>query len=216
MTPRFAEAVDPILLHVLSLLERIEAGATVSAAEEKRLLEGLIQQADTRLADQQELWEPAKYALVSWIDEMLIDAHIWDGQDWWRENVLEWSLFNMRRCNDLYFINANSVLNSHADDALQMIYVCVLLGFRGLYRDPRLNRMIIDNNGLPDDLAAWSTEFASAVGQARQRWNDATAGQECERDVITAVPLWTQTQLVWPWLAATILVGLNAVLYFRG
>jgi hypothetical protein len=75
--------------------------------------------------------------------------------------------------------------------------------------------MLIDNNALPGDLKEWSAEFASAVSQARQRWNDATAGQECEREVITAEPLWTQAQVLWPWLAATILLGLNAVLYFR-
>lgn len=216
MTPRFAEAIDPILLHMFSLLERLEAGTAVSAAEEKRSLEILIQQADSRLSDQSGRWEPAKYALTSWIDEMLIDAHIWEGRGWWRENVLEWTLFNSRRCNDLYFINGNKVLNSDADDALQMIYVCVLLGFRGLYRDPKLSRVIIDNNALPHDLNTWSDEFANAVRQARQRWNDATPAQVIERDVVTATPLWTKPQVVWPWLIAVMLAGLNVILFYRG
>lgn len=208
MTPRFTDAVDPILLHVFSLLERIDGGATISPAEEKRTIEGLIQEADARLASQGERWELAKYALVTWIDEMMIDAHIWTGQEWWRDNVLEWSIFQSRRCNDLFYVNANKAFNSASDDALQIIYVCVMLGFRGLYRDPRLNRMLIDKHGLAPDLSKWSGEYASAVGQARQRWNDATAGQECERSIVTAVPMWKRSHIVWPWLAASILAGI--------
>ena len=215
MTPRFAEAVDPILLHVFSLLERIDQGVAVALAEEKRVLEGLIQQADVRLSDQNQQWEQAKYALASWIDEMLVDAHIWSGGQWWRDNVLEWSLFKTRSCNDWFYVNANKALNAGSDDALQMIYVCVMLGFRGLYRDPRLNRMLIDKHGLAPELLDWSREYASAVRQARQRWNDATAGQQCERTVNTALPLWSRSSLVWPWLAATILAGLNVLYYFR-
>ncbi|QDV42170.1 hypothetical protein Enr13x_20130 [Stieleria neptunia] len=215
MTPRFADAVDPILIHAFSLMERIDGGVEIAPAEEKRTLEGLLQQADSRLSGHTEDWELAKYALVTWIDEMLVDAHIWSGQSWWRDNVLEWSLFNTRRCNDLYYVNATTALNAGSDDALQLIYVCVMLGFRGLYRDPKLNRMLIDKHGLAVDLPSWAGEYGNAVGQARQRWNDATAGQECERNLVPAVPHWTRARLVWPWLLATILAGLLALSFFR-
>ncbi|MDV6033362.1 DotU family type IV/VI secretion system protein [Stieleria sp.] len=215
MTPRFADAVDPILIHAFSLMERIDGGVEIAPAEEKRTLEGLLQQADSRLSGYTEDWDLAKYALVTWIDEMLVDAHIWSGQNWWRDNVLEWSLFNTRRCNDLYYVNATTALNAGSDDALQLIYVCVMLGFRGLYRDPKLNRMLIDKHGLAVDLPSWAAEYGNAVGQARQRWNDATAGQECERNLVPAVPHWTRARLVWPWLLATILAGLLALSFFR-
>lgn len=215
MTPRFADAVDPILIHAFSLMERIDGGGEISPAEEKRTLEGLLQQADSRLKGQADDWELAKYALVTWIDEMLVDAHIWPGQGWWRDNVLEWSLFRSRRCNDLYYVNAGSALNSGSDDALQLIYVCVMLGFRGLYRDEKLNRMLIDKHGLPADLPAWAAEYGNAVGQARQRWNDATAGQECERNLVPAGPHASRARLVWPWLIAIILGGLLVLSYFR-
>lgn len=215
MTPRFADAVDPVLIHVFALLERIDGGGEISPAEEKRTLEGLLQRADERLGVQTENWNLAKYAIVSWVDEMLVDAHIWTGQDWWRDNVLEWSTFSSRRCNDLYYVNANTALNSDSDDALQMIYICVMLGFRGLYRDARLNRMLIDKHGLPNDLSAWAVEYGNAVGLARQRWNDATAGQECDRTVVPAAPLWKRARIVWPWLLATILAGLLILLFFR-
>ncbi|WP_436715672.1 DotU family type IV/VI secretion system protein [Roseiconus lacunae] len=211
MTPRFADAVDPILIHAFSLMQRIDGATEISPAEEKRTLEGLFQQADQRLQGFSDDWELAKYALASWIDEMLVDAHIWSGQDWWRDNVLEWSLFKSRRCNDLFYVNANRALNSGFDDALQLIYVCVLLGFRGLYRDPHLNRMLIDKHGLPPELPTWASEYANVVGQARQRWNEATAGQESEREIDPALPMWSRAQLIWPWLVAVILAGLLAL-----
>jgi type VI secretion system protein ImpK len=213
MTPRFAEVIDPILLHVFSLLERIDEGVAIRPAEEKRTLETMIREADSHAAAFSDHWEIAKYALVSWIDEMLVDAHIWSGQDWWRENVLEWSVFNSRRCNDLYYVKAKETLSGTADDSLQMTYVCVLLGFRGLYRDSTRNRMLIEKYGLPRDLNAWSSEFAKAVSQARKRLSDASIGQEIERSVVPALPMSTRARLVWPWLLAIILAGLN-VLYF--
>ncbi len=40
MTPRFADAVDPILIHAFSLMERIDGGVEIAPAEEKRTLEG--------------------------------------------------------------------------------------------------------------------------------------------------------------------------------
>jgi type VI secretion system protein ImpK len=214
MTPRFAEAVDPIFLRVFSLLERLDSGAAIAPAEEKRELENLIAQADRCLSGESKNWGHAKYALVSWIDEMLIDAHIWPGQDWWRDNVLEWSVFHSRRCNELYYVKANSALNAGLDDAIQMIYVCVMLGFRGLYRDPRLNRMLIDQHGLKDDLSGWAEEYASAVAQARQRLNDATAAQSCQREIVTAVPLASRALAVWPWLLTTVLAGWLALVHF--
>ncbi|MAI73971.1 MAG: type IV secretion protein DotU [Rhodopirellula sp.] len=212
MTPRFAAVLDPILLHVFSLLERIDEGIPIAPAEEKRTLESLIREADGQAAAFCEHWEVAKYSLVSWIDEMLVDAHIWPGQNWWRENVLEWSIFNSRRCNDLYYVNAKETLKNDSGDTLQLSYVCVLLGFRGLYRDPTQSRGLIDKYGLPEDLNAWTAEFSNAVSQARQRLSDAITAQECERSVVTAIPF-SRSRLVWPWLIAIILAGLN-VLFF--
>ena len=195
------------MIHAFSLMQRIDGGTEISPAEEKRTLESLFQQADKRLDGYSDDWQLAKYALASWVDEMLVDAHIWKGQDWWRDNVLEWSLFKSRRCNDLFYVNANQALNSGSDDALQLIYVCVMLGFRGLYRDERLNRMLIEKHGLPGTLPNWTEEYGNVVGQARQRWNEATAAQECEREIRPAVPLWSRAQLIWPWLVSIILAG---------
>jgi predicted Rdx family selenoprotein len=49
MTPKFSEAVDPVFLHVLRLLERIERGETPSAKEERQRIRDLITQAEGHL-----------------------------------------------------------------------------------------------------------------------------------------------------------------------
>ena len=212
MTPRFAELIDPIMLHVFSLLERIDTGDTIAPEVEKRTIEALIREADLQAEAFSEDWEVAKYALVSWIDEMLVDAHIWPGQDWWRENVLEWTIFSSRRCNDLYYVRAKETLKGNSDDALQMAYVCVLLGFRGLYRDTQGNRLLIEKYGLPRDLQNWSEEFARAVSQARKRLSDESPRQEIDRSITKALPQQSGVALIWPWLLAIVLAGLNILL----
>ena len=73
MTPEFAKAVDPVFLYVLNLLERINQGEPVSAEDERsEILKGL-DRADAQLGHRDD-WQLAKYALVSWIDEVLIEA----------------------------------------------------------------------------------------------------------------------------------------------
>src|SRR5690606_19814271 len=97
MTPAFAQSVDPISLHVLELIDRLNDGQEVSPADERMRIMSLIDQADAQLGSGRE-WELAKYALVSWIDEILLDMR-WIGREWWTNNVLEVELFNTRLCH---------------------------------------------------------------------------------------------------------------------
>ena len=46
MTPDFAAAVDPVFMHVLDLLERIERGEDPSVDNERRRIELLISEAE--------------------------------------------------------------------------------------------------------------------------------------------------------------------------
>jgi type VI secretion system protein ImpK len=94
MTPRFALAVDPIFLHVLDLLERINRGEQPNPQEERLRIRTLIDQGEALLGASEQ-WELAKYAIVSWIDEMLVDAP-WDGHEWWSNHVFEVEMFKTR------------------------------------------------------------------------------------------------------------------------
>lgn len=205
MTPRFSEAVDPVFLQVFDLLERIDQGVTISPAEEKRKIEDLLKRADKLLIAEAEHWDVAKYLLVAWIDEMLVTAYAWDGQDWWRDNVLEWSIFRTRQCNDQYFVRSTRSRSENLDSAVQLSFLGVVLGFRGLYRDPRLSRPLIEKYKLPYDLEDWAKQFGIAAKSAHAQWKEASSNVTHDRNVNTAKPIFTRESLAWPWLAASIL-----------
>src|SRR4029453_13066049 len=129
MTPRFAAAVDPVFLHVLGLLDRIAKGESRHVQEERASVRALIDQAGAKLGAGQQ-WELAKYALVCWIAEVMLEAP-WEGRDWWNNNVLEVELFKMREAAERFFFDAKEAATLPQRDALEVFYVVVILGFRG-------------------------------------------------------------------------------------
>ncbi|MCM2369885.1 DotU family type IV/VI secretion system protein [Aporhodopirellula aestuarii] len=207
MTPQFSMAVDPIFLHMLRLLERIGAGQEPSAKEERVRIAALIAEADARLGAHAE-WMFAKYGLVSWIDEMLVEAP-WNGKEWWSNNVLEMELFNSRNCYESFFVKAQEASTLSQRDALEVFYVCVILGFRGLYDDPELARPAIQAYELPEDLDTWSHQTALAIrlGQGRPML------QGIRRNLSGAPPRLPREKLIWPWLLAAISCSVAALTY---
>jgi type VI secretion system protein ImpK len=199
MTPRFAAAVDPIFLHVLGLLDRIARGESRHVQEERASIRALIDQAGAKLGGGQQ-WELAKYALVCWIDEVLIEAP-WDGREWWNNNVLEVDLFKMREAAERFFFDAKEASTLPQRDALEVFYVCVILGFRGLYRDPDGAMGLTQARNLPADLDTWvrQTSLAIHLGQGRPVIADGGAPGE------GAPPLHGQSFMVWAVLTGVLL-----------
>ena len=202
MTPKLARAVDPIFLHVLDLLDRIANHQEPSPTEERVRIVALIDQAEASVGGEE--WELAKYALVSWIDEMLVDAP-WEGRNWWSNNVLEMDLFNSRLCNEQFYVRARQAASLTSRDALEVFYVCVVLGFRGLYHDEMMAAAFAPRNSLPADLQTWATQAAMSIrlGQGRPALGDPG------RDVHGAPPLPGKSVVVWPWLATAMLAAVN-------
>src|SRR5215470_15563795 len=104
MTPRHALAVDPLLLHMLGLLDRLADGQSPNPLDERARIKALLDQGEAVVGSGQE-WELSKYALVAWIDEMLVEAD-WESREWWSNNVLEMELFRTRLCSERFFQNA--------------------------------------------------------------------------------------------------------------
>jgi len=208
MTPNFAQAVDPIFLYVLALLDRISREAKPLPQEERARIRALIDEAEARLGSGTE-WELAKYALVSWIDEMLVDA-FWDGREWWSNNVLEIELFNSRQCHEKFFLKAQQASTVAGRDALEVFYVCVILGFRGLYHDMEAGSVIAPSLNLPFSLAEWAKQTALSVrlGQGRDALSPPIA------EIHGAPPLRSRASVVWPWLATTLSAAAAVLLYF--
>jgi type VI secretion system protein ImpK len=207
MTPNFAQAIDPILMYVLALLDRISRGAKPEPGEEKAKIRALIDEAEARLGAMTE-WNLAKYALVSWIDEMLIEA-LWDGREWWGNNILEVELFNSRQCHEQFFLKAQQASTITGRDAVEVFYVCVILGFRGLYQDAQTAILVAQSLNLPADLKQWARQTALSIRLGQGRDPLSGPGGEIEG----APPLRSRASVIWPWLAATF-SAVSAILYF--
>lgn len=206
MTPNFAQAIDPIFMYVLALLDRIGRGTKPVPGEEKARLRVLIDEAEARLGNMAE-WNLAKYAIVSWIDEMLIEAY-WDGREWWSNNILEIELFNSRQCHEQFFLKAQQASTLPGRDALEVFYVCVILGFRGLYHDSDTSALVAQSLNLPTDLKQWARQTALSIRLGQGRDPLAPPGGEIQG----APPMRSRASVIWPWLAAT-LAAVGAILF---
>ncbi len=203
MTPEFSKAVDPLFLHVLGLLDRIGRDENPSVEEERLRIRGWIDQAEGVLG-QSEDWLLAKYGLVGWIDDVLIDAP-WDGRDWWNENKLEWELFGTNEREWMFYVKAkNEASPLTKKDALEVFYVCVVLGFRGIYRDRARAEFLSEQYELPPDLESWAkqTSMAIRLGQGRPPISDASVPIE------GAPPLEGPATLIWSAFFGMVLVVL--------
>ncbi len=200
MTPKFSKAVDPIFLHVLGLLDRIARDEDPSAEEERARIRGWFSQAEQTLG-QGDDWMLAKYAMVAWIDDMLIDAP-WDGREWWKENALEVEIFNTRSRYEQFYLKAKEAALLSGKDALEVFYVCVVLGFRGLYRDPATAAGLAEPRGLPPNLQTWAkhTSMAIRLGQGRPPVS------EVSRPAEGAPPLEGPFSLIWSVFLGLVLI----------
>ncbi|MEM8669130.1 MAG: DotU family type IV/VI secretion system protein [Planctomycetota bacterium] len=207
MTPNFALAVDPVFLHMVRLLDTISAGKEPDAKEERVRISALLSEADARLGSNPE-WDLARYGLVAWIDEMLVEAP-WGGKEWWSNNVLEMELFSTRNCYEMFFVKAKEASGLSQRDALEVFYVCVMLGFRGFYDDPQLARPVIQSAGLPEDLDSWAQQTAIGIRLGSGR----PIMQQVPRAVGGAPPRARRERAVWPWVFSAIAVSTAILCY---
>jgi type VI secretion system protein ImpK len=210
MTPKFAQAVDPVFLYVLALLERINRMEQPSPDEERVRIRALVDKAEAALGTGSE-WELAKYALISWVDEMLVDAP-WEGREQWSNNVMEIDLFGTRQCNELFFIKAQEASHQPGRDALEVFYVCVILGFRGLYHESSTGPEIARALNLPPELKDWTRQTALSIRLGQGRPPLAEPG----REIVGAPPLRSRSMVVWPWLVASLVTTVAIVIEFFG
>jgi type VI secretion system protein ImpK len=210
MTPQFAKAVDPIFEHVLVLLDRIDAGegASIDAEREKDRVIRLMDEAQAKLGESKE-WEVAKYGLVCWVDEVLIAAQ-WPGAITWNEYSLESTMYNQRERNEQFYVWARSASELTRRDALEVFYIAVILGFRGLYEDPLRAPSIAVRYQLPPQLETWLKRTADAIKQTG-RPPIKTTGKLGPG----APPLKGRSTLVGAVLSSAVLLAIFAILMFQ-
>lgn len=208
MSPEFASAIDPLFLCVLDLLDRIGRGEDRQPAEERELVQNRLRGAEDQIGSKPG-WELAKYALVSWIDDMLIEAP-WDGRNWWENNSLEFAHFKTRDRATLFFVKATEAGELSRRDALEVFYICVVLGFRGLYALPDA-AVLAEHRDLPIDVEDWARRTSRSIelGQGRPTFHAST------RIGDGAPPLSGRFAVVNAWLTTVVLTAFTIVVgYF--
>src|SRR5439155_11845235 len=70
-----------------------------------------------------------RYALVCWLDEIFILDSPW--KDQWSERSLEIDLYNSRERAWKFWEQADNASARPTTDALEVFFLCVMLGFRG-------------------------------------------------------------------------------------
>lgn len=219
MTPKFAQYLDPVFMCVIESLKSINSAVTPSAEHVRRVINEEIQKAEDGLREDKS-WRQAKYALVCWIDELLGNATNWPGHVRWQSNTLEWDHFQKAEANEHFYVVAAEVADHPGiDDALETFYVCFMLGFRGLYRPEERQKpdyeLTVAKYRVPREPAEWANGMATLI--ARRRSANSSASRDHNRDrpnIILAKPMWRLEGLLWPWLAALLVAGLNVVCYF--
>lgn len=135
MRPKFAIAIDRVFGQVLDLLARIERSEAGAPEDERARVQAAITRSENELGQGPE-WEAAKYALVAWTDEMLIAAS-WEGCNFWNEKKLETEYFGTNDRAWRFFKEADRAASAEFKrrDALEVFYIAVVLGFRGIYSE---------------------------------------------------------------------------------
>jgi type VI secretion system protein ImpK len=175
MRSDLAELVYPVIDHALGLRERLRAGQQPSLAVEQSVLLGLLgASADgSQVADYVGDRTPpgtrgvtgadhdatgfcgARYALVCWLDELFILDSPWSES--WNEHKLEAALYASNDRAWRFWNQAQVAASRAMVDALEVFYLCAMLGFRGELRDA------------PESFAEWCKVTLEQIRRARAR-----------------------------------------------
>ncbi len=144
MTESFAGLVGPILQQVIDLRESFRRDENPSPEVVKRNLIKAFQAAQKHVSEAQVGdFALAQYALIYWVDEVLIKSS-WRSADHWKNSILELEYFGTRQAavdfwnrakqaEDQVKIRGRTTRNA---DALETFFLCAALGFRGeLFQD---------------------------------------------------------------------------------
>ena len=177
MKEEIGNLVHPVFNYALRLKERMARGDSADLETEQATLKGLLlsdrearQVADyggDRGFDVSSIGRTIegrrgadgflgiRYALVCWLDEVFILDSPWS--QLWNEHKLETALYGTNLRADLFWEQARRAESRPGGDALEVFFLCVVLGFRGEMR----------NN--PEGLRAWREAAESQISQNQAR-----------------------------------------------
>ena len=162
MHESIARTVHPVLTYGLALKEQLRRGGSPVIATEQSALETLLTlhapasgaeahdraegdgaggHAENRAGRAGERLQTIRYALVCWLDELFILDSAWETP--WNERKLEVSLYGTNDRSWKFWETARRPETRTDGDVLEVLFLCVMLGFRGDLRDR------------PDELREW-------------------------------------------------------------
>jgi type VI secretion system protein ImpK len=184
MRPEIANLVHPVLSYGIRLKERLEGGERPDLESEQSVLKGLLlsdnearRWADyggegpsgspvsligaTRMGESGrrsgDHFLGIRYALACWLDEIFILDSPYSSQ--WNERKLEVALYGTNDRAWKMWDQAKRAEARSGSDALEVFFLCVMLGFRGDLRDQ------------PDKLQAWVGNTQARIAKSQgQEW----------------------------------------------
>jgi type VI secretion system protein ImpK len=146
MRREIADLVYPVITHALQVKEQLARGEDVSFQAEQAKLKGLLKsEAEakrwsefagdapvSRTSRPAEGFHGIRYALVCWLDEIFILDSPWRAE--WTENSLEVGLYGTRERAEKFWEQARRAEARPESDALEVFFLCAMLGFRGEMR----------------------------------------------------------------------------------
>jgi type VI secretion system protein ImpK len=204
MRTETAELVSPILRQGLRLQERLRRGEKLDLRQEQAELRKLFQTSRGALGtapapsteESGDAFLGVRYPLACWLDEVFIldPQSPWKAE--WRDQTLEFALFRRRDRSFLFWEQARLAEARGDADALEVFYLCVMLGFRGDLRE--------DPGGLHD----WRESVEAILGRG---WSADWTGKPPELPLpeTNVPPLRAREHLRWLLLTGSALVGLT-------
>jgi type VI secretion system protein ImpK len=161
MRAEVAQLVFPVLTTGLQRKQELIAGVPLELKAVQDELRVLL-----RATDQTAAWVNAggvqnfmgiKYALTCWLDEIFIhEDSPWKAE--WAERKLEWALYNSTDRAWMFWLQCKTARELAVLDALEVFYLCVVLGFRGMAGEGG-DEVARDWPDVPQDLKTWCDEI---------------------------------------------------------
>ena len=154
MTPDFVKAVDPIIEMMVNLKEKIDRNNAPPATHARDAFIRQFEASAKFLHHRQEEWDVARYALVAWIDEQLASVLSWTGSSYWNQNKLQVNYYGHQLARERFYVWATKAEQMPKKDALEVYFLCVVLGFEGAY-DNAPGLQTPTDLGLPETKPDW-------------------------------------------------------------
>lgn len=212
MSPKYARAVDPIFACVLDLFERIDRGQPCDPADERSKIKKAFDLAGAQLGNAPEWKDMAAYALYAWIDSELANVRVWEGREWWQSHSLEVEYHGQGVASTVFFERAKEAAGLSTKDALEVFYICVILGFRGFYENMSDfdKQSVIEAYGFPPDIRAWVNQYSHGIRLNREL----PAITDARKPADTAPPRFGKQQLVGMFFVFAIIAGITFSLFY--